>query len=161
SYVHVHGRGNDVQRAAFEGDHFAVDHDIDGLLEIELDVANGAPGSERMLDMAPVIELGQGAQEADAADRTPADKLDQTVGCVGLRGDFHSSAGKLAVVKGQKKRAALVPVSIFIAAQSKHATAELSDPDQHAEQIADMAERLEQAIGDGGHVGGETDAQEI
>src|SRR5271155_3479299 len=114
-----------------------------------------------MFDVRAVVELREHAQQSDAADRPPADELDQAVGRIGLGRDKHRAAGKFAVAEGKKKAAALVPIFVFIASQTKGAAAQLNDADEDTEQIAEITERLEVAIGQRTNISGETKAEKI
>src|SRR5580658_8157225 len=114
-----------------------------------------------MFDVRAVIELREHAQQSDAAYRPPADELDQAVRGIGLRRDQHRAAGEFAVAEGKKKAAALVPILIFIASQTKRAASQLNHADEDAEQIAKIAEGLEIAIGQRTDVSGETKAEKI
>src|SRR5580658_10111566 len=114
-----------------------------------------------MLDVRAVIKPGQHTQQAEAADGSPAHEFDEPVGGIGLRSDEHRTAREFAVAEGEKQAAAFVPVFVFIAAQTKCSPAQLNDADKHAEQVAEIAERLEIAIGERAHVRSEAEAEKI
>src|SRR5713101_1719489 len=111
-----------------------------------------------MMDVSAVVKFWQHAQEAEAADRAPADEFDESVGGIGVGCDEHGAAGVFAVVEGQEEAAALVPSRIVVTAKGESAAAELRNANEDAEKIAEGAERLEVAIGQSGHIGGESHA---
>ena len=114
-----------------------------------------------MPDVRAVIELRQGAQQADAPDRSPANHLDEPVGRIGVRRNQHRSPRVLAVVEAEEQAAPLVPVGVVIAAQRKGAPAQLHQPQENSQQVAELAERLEAAIRERGHIRRKAEAQQI
>src|SRR5260370_148921 len=125
SYIDVHRSGKNVECPALQRHNFSVDHDVHGRGCFEFDVAHRAARSERMFDMRAVIKTRQCAEQAQPADRAPADKFNEPVGWISLRRDEHRPARVLAVVERQKKSAPLVPFLIVIAAQGQRAPAQL------------------------------------
>src|SRR5580704_4042990 len=100
-----------------------------------------------MLDVCTVIKLGEHAQQSNASDRPPADKFDQAVGGVGLRGNEHRAAGEFAVAERKKKTAAFIPFLVIVATQAKSAAPQLDYTNENSKQIAKITERFEIAIG--------------
>src|SRR5579859_358623 len=100
-----------------------------------------------MVDVGTVVELGQHAQKAKAADGAPADEFDETVAGIGIGRDEHGAAGVFAVVEGEEEAAAIVPVLLLVAAQGEGAASQLRDPYQDAEKVAERAQGLEVAVG--------------
>src|SRR5262249_13332749 len=96
-----------------------------------------------------------------AANRSPADELDQAVGWIRMGRDQHSAAGVFAVVEGEEQAGLFVPVFVVVATQRKGAAAQLRYSKKNAEQVAEMTERLEITVGQGGDVGGEPDREKI
>src|SRR5216684_7270027 len=124
-------------------------------------MAHRATRSERMLDMRAVIKTRQIAEQAKPADRAPAHKFDKPVSRIGVRRDEHRPARVLAVVERQEKRASFVPLPIVIAAQRHGAAAQLHHAHEYAEQISQIPERLEHAVGQSSHISGKTNTQKI
>ena len=67
----------------------------------------------------------------------------------------------LLLLKVEKQAAALVPIFVVVATQTKRATAQLHDADEDSQQVAEIAEGLEIAIRQGANVRRETQAQQI
>src|SRR5712692_7278328 len=111
-----------------------------------------------MFDVRSVIEPVQIAQQAKPADRPPADKFDETIGGISLRGYKHRATGILAVVESEEKRAPLVPLRIPIASQGKRAPAQLHDAYENTEQVTQVSKGLEHTIGQSRNIRGETNA---
>ena len=114
-----------------------------------------------MFDMRTVIKTRQCAEQAQPADWAPADKFNEPVGRISLRRDEHRAARILAVVERQEKGAPLVPFLIVIAAQRQGSPAQLHHAHEDAEQIAEIAKRLEHAIGQSGDIRRKANAQKI
>ncbi len=114
-----------------------------------------------MFQVAAVIERRQIADEAEAADGSPADELNEAIGRIGVRSDQHGAAGVLAVVKGEKEAAAGVPLGFFVGTQMECAALELHQADEDSEQIAEMTQRFEGAIGECTNVSRESNAENV
>src|SRR5580698_5318939 len=114
-----------------------------------------------MLDVRAVVELGEHAQQSDAADRPPADKFDQAVGGISLRGNEHRAAGEFAVAEGKKKAAAFVPFLVIVAPKAKSAAPQLNDAYEDSKQITKITERFEIAIRQRTYIGSETQAKKV
>src|SRR5205823_6518984 len=99
-------------------------------------VARGPARRQRMLDVRAVVKPRQVAQQTKPSDRPPANKFDQTIGGIGLRSDKHGSAGVFAIVESKEKRAPLVPLLVFIAAQRERPTVQLRHAHEYAKQIS-------------------------
>ena len=69
----------------------------------------------------------------EAADRSPANEFDETVGGIGVGRYQHGAAGEFAVVEGEKKAAAGVPFLFVVGAQDEGAALQLRDADENAE----------------------------
>src|SRR5215470_19617361 len=158
SYENVQSGGEDVQLVALERKNFTVNHDVHGNGNVELDVADGFARRERMLDVRAVVETRKHAQQAKAADRAPAYKLDEAVGGIGFGRDEHGATSVLAVVEGKEKAAAVVPDGFVVRAQCEGTALQLNHTNEYTEQIAQAPKRLEKAIGDRGDIGGEAEA---
>src|SRR5713101_1601740 len=161
SYIDVHRSGKNVECPALQRHNFSVDHDVHGRGCFEFDVAHRAARSERMFDMRAVIKTRQCAEQAQPADRAPADKFNEPVGWISLRRDEHRAARVLAVVERQEKSAPLVPILVVIAAQGQRAPAQLHHAHKHTEQITKIAKRLEHAIGQSSDISRKANAQKI
>src|SRR6267143_5518469 len=161
SYIDVHGRGKNVECPALQCRNFAVDHDVHRRGRFEFDVAHGPARSEQMFDMRTVVKTRQCAEQAQPADRAPADKFNQPVRRISLRRDEHRATRILAVVERQEKSAPLVPLLIVIATQGQGSPAQLHNAHEDAEQITEIAKRLEQAIGQSGDIRRKAHAQKI
>src|SRR5260370_26171139 len=153
--------GEDIERTDLQRSDLAVDHDVNGTSHIEFDMAHGAARSEGVLEVRAIVKLRQSAEQAQAADGSPADKFDQAVGRIGMRRDEHVAAGKFAVVEREKEAAAFVPGCVVVAAKGKGAATQLDDAYEDTEQVAEMAERLERTIRCHAHIGRESRAQYI
>src|SRR3974390_2168619 len=88
-----------------QGQNFPIHHDIDGILQVELDTLRSLPLSQRMLNVRPVVKPLQIADQAQASNRTPPDIFHETIGDLGFGGNHHRAAGELAVVESHKKTA--------------------------------------------------------
>src|SRR5260221_11646273 len=110
-----------------------------------------------MFDVAAVVEFRQHAEQAEAADRSPANEFDQTVGGIGVGCYQHGAAGEFAVVEGEKQAATGVPFLFVVGAHDEGAALQLRYADENTDQIAEMAERLEKTIGDSAAIGSEAD----
>src|SRR5467141_300936 len=161
SYIDVHGRGKNVECPALQCRNFAVDHDVPRRGRFEFDLAHGPARSERMFDMRTVVKTRQCAEQAQPADRAPADKFNEPVRRISVRRDEHRATRILAVVERQEKSAPLVPLLIVIATQGQGSPAELHHAHENTEQITEIAKRLEHAIGQSSHVNRKSNAQEI
>ena len=109
-----------------------------------------------MSDVGAVVEFRQHAEKPEAADWSPANEFDETVGGIGVGRNQHGAAGEFAVVEGEEKAAAGVPFLFVIAAQDECAALQLRDADENAEEIAEMTEWLEDSVGESTDVSGET-----
>src|SRR5271154_6014328 len=158
SYVNIHRGGKNFQGEQFQSEDFAVNGDVNRLADIELDLANGLARSQRVLHMRAIVKTRKQEQHFAAADRSPADELDQAVGGVGIRRDEHGAAGVLAVVEAEEETRAGVPFGFFVAAQRKGAARQPRQKDKDSEQITEMAERFEVTIREGRNVCGKTHA---
>src|SRR5438874_11213366 len=114
-----------------------------------------------MIYMSAVVQARQHAKQSDTPDRSPADKLDLPIRRVCMRRNEHRPASVFAVVECKKQTAASIPFCFIITAQHKSAALQLSYTNKYAKQIPDVAERLEDAIGDGSNIGRKTEAQNI
>src|ERR1700730_12016172 len=99
-----------------------------------------------MLDMRTVVKTRQCADQAQPANGTPADKFNEPVRRISVRRDEHRAARILAIVECQEKSAPLVPLLIVIAAQGQRSPTQLHHAHEDAEQITEIAKRLEHAI---------------
>ena len=109
-----------------------------------------------MFDVGAVVEFRQHAEKPEAADWSPANEFDETVGGIGVGRYQHGAAGEFAVVEGEEKAAAGVPFLFVIGAQDECAALQLRDADDNAEEIAEMTEWLEDPVGESTDVSGET-----
>src|SRR5260370_6723752 len=114
-----------------------------------------------MFNMRTVVETRQVAKQAQPSDGAPAHKFNQPVGGMRLRRDQHWAAGVFAVAERQEKRAPLVPLRIVIASQRHGAAAQLHHAHEYTEQISQIAERLEHAVGQNSNVSRKTHTQKI
>src|ERR1700731_1035389 len=161
SYIDVQRRGKTAECPALQCRNFAIDHDVHGRGCFEFDAAHCAGRSERMFDMRTVIKTRQCAEQAQPSDRAPADKFNQPVPRISLRRDEHRAARILAVVERQEKSAPLVPLLIVVATQGQGSPAQLHHAHEDAEQITEIAKRLEHAIGQSSDIGRKANAQKI
>jgi len=53
----------------------------------------------------------------------------------------------LLLVEGEEQATPLVPVFVIVAAERESAAVQLRDANEHAEQVAQVTERFEMAIG--------------
>src|SRR5258705_6359798 len=114
-----------------------------------------------MFDVGAVVEFRQHAEQAETADRSPADEFDEAIGWIGVGRYQHGAAGEFAVVEGEKQAATGVPFLFVVGAQDEGATLQLRYADENTDQIAEMAERLENTIGDSADIGSESDALNV
>ncbi len=89
---------------------FAIDHDINRIIEVESDSLHSLPFSERMLDVCPVIEPREITNQSEPADRPPSDIFHQAIVDLSLGRDHHRAAGELAVVESNEQAAPIVEV---------------------------------------------------
>src|SRR5262249_36402666 len=113
------------------------------------------------MDVRTVVEPREHTQQSQTADGAPADKFDEAVGGVGLGRDEHRATSVLAVVEGEKKTAPVVPDGFVVAAQRKSTALQLNHADKYAEQITQVAERLEHAIGNRADISREADTENV
>ena len=59
-----------------QSDDFAVDHDIDGSVQLEFNTMHFADFRERMLNMRSVLQARQIADQANATNWSPANEFD-------------------------------------------------------------------------------------
>src|SRR5579863_5740070 len=114
-----------------------------------------------MIDVGAVVQSWQVADEANAADRAPADVFDQSVVYLGLRSDHHGAAGEFAVVKGQKKTGTAVDFAVAIDAQGKRTALQASKRNKDCGLVAQFAPGTEFAGAQGSNVGGESHAEKV
>ena len=55
----VERSGKHIQFLAMQREHFPIDHDVDGSIQLELDAPHGFALGQRMFDMRPVIKPGR------------------------------------------------------------------------------------------------------
>ena len=77
---------------------------------------NGFARGKRVIEMRTAVQARQHAQQAEAANRPPADEFDEAVGRISIGSDKHGAAGVLAVVEGEEKAAASIPFGFVIGA---------------------------------------------
>src|SRR5258708_292120 len=111
--------------------------------------------------MPSKMSSGTTRQKRKPANRAPADKFNQPVRRISVRRDEHRAARILAVIKRQEKSAPLVPLLIVIATQGQRLPAQLHYAHENAEQITEIAKRLEHAIGQSGDISRKANAQKI
>ena len=109
-------------------------------------------------NVRPIEKRGEISQQAEPADRSPADIFDQPVGRIRVRRDHHVAAGELGVAEREKQTAAPVEFRRVVRAKRKSPAIQARQTCQHAERIAGVAESLEMPVGKLRGVGGETEA---
>src|SRR5436305_12735237 len=114
-----------------------------------------------MLHASAVVDHRQHAKNAQAADRSPANEFDESVGGISVWGDEHGAACVFAVVEGQKEAAAIIPICVRIAAKSEGAAAKLRYAHQDSKKVTEGAQRLKIAVGQSSYVRGESHAYQI
>src|SRR5258706_109908 len=114
-----------------------------------------------MFNMRTIVETRQVAKQAQPSDGAPAHKFNQPVGSIRLRRDQHCAACIFAVAERKEKRAPFVPLRIVIAPQRDRAAAQLHHAHEYTEQISQIAERLEHAVGQNSNVSRKTHTQKI
>src|SRR5258705_2070462 len=114
-----------------------------------------------MLDMGPVVEPRQIADEANASDRPPADVLDQAVVGLSCRCNHHGAAGVLAVVESQEQARAAVDQRLSVSVERKWAAAEPSQANKDRGLISHLPPTAESAHAQCSHIGGETDTENV
>src|SRR6267154_2436572 len=112
-----------------------------------------------MTNMSAIVKFWQHAQQAETADRAPANEFDERVRGISIGGDEHGAAGVFAVVEGEKEAEAVVPILIVVATKGESAAAKLRNANKHAEKISERAERLEVAVGQDSHIGRKSNTQ--
>src|SRR5262245_12708035 len=101
---YVQSRRQNIERFELRGHDFAVDHDIDRRIEIEVDVTRARLPDQRVIDVRAVVTLRKIPYEIEAARRPPYD-VDQPVACVRVRREHHIAARAFAVVEDQQSGA--------------------------------------------------------
>src|SRR5579884_2432190 len=160
-YHHFQSPRKHIEMFTVKGEDLAVHHDINRSIESEVDVADTMARRERMIQVCAVIKRVQVAQEAEAADRAPADEFDQAIVGLGTGRNHHLPAGEFAVIEGEEKAAAFVGLALSIQTQRKCATVEPSEATEQRKQIAELTEPFESAHASGSNIGGETHTQKV
>src|SRR5579885_79882 len=161
SYIDVQRSGENIEAPDPQRGDLAVNHDVHRIGYVEFDVPNGAARCKRVFRVRTIIQLGQIAEQAEAADRTPANELDKSIRDVGVRSDQHFAAGVLGIVESKKEHAAFVPVLFVVASEREGAPAQRHNARKNAQQIAKRAERLQAAIGERRDIGCEAQAEKV
>jgi hypothetical protein len=91
-----------------QGGDFAVERDVDGAFEVEIDSLDAFAFGHGMVNVLPGEETGKIANQAEPADWPPANVLDQPIGSLGVGSDHHFAAGEFAVVECKEKAAAAI-----------------------------------------------------
>src|SRR4051794_22568161 len=78
-YHDVQRTWQDVQSLTMQRDHFAIDHHVNGGVEMEINTTHFAHLGERMLDMRAVIKARQVADQPDTPDWSPTYEFDEAV----------------------------------------------------------------------------------
>src|SRR6185295_16638071 len=112
---------HDVQRSAqnvelltMQSEGFTIDHNVNGLLQIEVDLLHPPPLGQGMVDVRSVIKGRQIPHQADASDRPPAHEFDQAIIHFGLGCDHHGASRELAVAEGKKQAWTAVDLTFSI-----------------------------------------------
>src|ERR1700722_5058265 len=90
--------------------HFSVDHDVRGILQVELDAPHRFALGQWMLNMRAVIQPRQVSNQPQATNRSPTNVFHQAVVDLSLGCNHHRSASELSVVEGEEEAGPAVEV---------------------------------------------------
>src|SRR5487761_66170 len=161
SYQNVQRSGKHVETLALQKKAFAINHHCDGRIDRKVDFTHCSAGSERMPHMRAIEKRVKIAEQSYASDWPPANIFNQTITRIGLRGDHHFAARKLAVAERKKQAAAPVEFRGAIGSQRKCAPVKPCQTRQHAQNVAELAPAFEAPICDVCHIRRESERQQI
>src|SRR5262245_36637271 len=157
---YVQSRRQNIKRFEPRGHDFAVDHDVNRRIEIEIDVTRARLPDQRVIDVRAVVTLREIPYEIEAP-RRPPDDVDQPVARVRVRGEHHVAARELAVVEDQQRRARRIRVFDLVQLYLVNPLLETGQAQHDRQGVAGRAQGLEAPVGERGDVGHETKAQDV
>src|SRR5215813_12824647 len=157
---YVQGWRQNIERFEPRGHDFAVDHDVDRRIEIEIDVTRARLPDQRVTDVRAVVTLREIPYEIKAA-RRPSDDVDQPVARVRVRREHHVAARELAVVEDQQRGARRIRVFDPVQFYLIDLLLEIGQAQQDRQSVTRRAQRLEAPVGERGDIGHETQAQDV
>src|SRR5499426_1310745 len=157
---YVQSRRQNIERFEPRGHDFAVDHDVDRRIEIEVDVTRARLPDQRVIDVRAIVTLRKIPYEIEAT-RRPPDYVDQPVARVRVRREHHVAARELAVVEDQQRGARRIgvfePVQLYLV----NPLLEAGQTQHDRQGVARRAQGLEAPVGERGDVGHEAQAQDV
>ena len=140
SYHHIERAGQHVERFCFNCEDFAIDNYVDGVLQIKLDPRRGAPRSHRMANVRAVKRVGKFRNQSQAANRPPVNVFDLPLSIAACGAIIILPPVNLLLLKATKQTAAVVTLPIGV--QRKRAAAQSSERNEHAHEIARLAQEF-------------------
>src|SRR5436305_629860 len=110
---------------------------------MKIDTSGRAAFRQRMVDVRPIIQSRQVADQAGAADRSPADVFNQAIVDLGFGSDHHRTPGKFAVVETQKKTRPAIDVLRAINPQRKRPPHKSSKTDENGSLVSEFSPSAE------------------
>src|SRR5581483_9947874 len=110
---------------------------------MEIDPPGGTALGQRMVDVRPIIQSRQVADQSRAPDRAPADVFNQAIVDCCFGSNHHGAARKLAVVKGQEQTGPAVDTLSAINPQRKRPAPETGKTDENGSLISQFPPRAE------------------
>src|SRR6266498_6077384 len=120
-------------------EHLAIDHDIDGSIQLKLNAPRSLSLSQRMLDVSAVIQAGQIADETQSPDRSPANVFHQPVPDFGLGRNHHRATSELAVVESDEQAWAVVKTLFALHSDWKWTAIEACEGEEDGCDISQFA----------------------
>src|SRR5215510_8675094 len=157
---YVQSRRQNIERFEPRGHDFAVDHDVDRRIEIEINVTRARLPDQRVTDVRAVVTLREIPYEIKAA-RRPPDYVDQPVARVRVRREHHVAARKLAVVEDQQRGARRIEVFEPVQLYLINPLLEAGQAQYDRQGVARRPQGLEAPVGKRGDVCYETKAQDV
>ena len=142
SYEHVQRAGQNFQRSAFQRQNFAVHHDVHRRIQREFDSLCRRARRQLWCDVRPVKRRGKLRSRPSrpiGPQRTYSiwPSVASAFGAIIIL-----SAGEFAVVECQKQAGPPIPLRVVLQAIRKRRMLEPCQPRQHAENVAQLPQRL-------------------
>src|SRR5882762_6917566 len=105
-----------------------------------------------MVDVRAIIQSGQIANQSDAPNRSPADKLDQSVVYLSPWSDHHGAAGEFAVAESKEQTRPTINFLFAIYLQWKRPPSETCQANKDGRLVANLSPTAETASTQCSHI---------
>src|ERR1700722_3430620 len=119
-----------------QGQHFSVDHDVRGSLQVELDAPYWLALGQRMLDVRAVIQPRQVPNQPQATNRSPTNVFPPAAVDLSLGSNHHRSASEFTVVESEEEAAPVVKSFCSLNSNRKRPAPESSESHENRNEIA-------------------------